>query len=121
MTMVDVGAFIEQALAEGRANGLAMLSKSSALVFVISEAEVCCDMDGIDTFIDSYGTPGLVRLASAYGAVGAGALASACRAVADAMPNPDEALLERLNSLVQERAGYDYESLCAALAKELTD
>ena len=111
--------FIDRAIDDGVKKGLAALDDLARLVFVIAEAEGCCDKDGVDSFIDRYGAAGLSHLAAAYLAIGAELLAASCRAVLKSMPTPDEDALDRLNHLVTERAGYDYDSLRAAVAREL--
>jgi hypothetical protein len=85
--------------------------KLETLIFIVSEAEVCCDKDGVDSIVRPHRVPGLEQLAHAYRTIGADVLASACGAVLSAMPSPSDALLDRLNNMVCERLGYDYDSL----------
>jgi len=118
MTVLDPDRFIDEAIDEGRKSGLAALGNLAGLVFVISEAEVSCDMDGIDSFIDQYGSTGLSQLCAAFHAIGAESIAVSCRTVLESMPNPSEPDLDRLNSLISERAGYDYESLRGMVTRE---
>ena len=40
-------------------------------VFLISEAEVDCNKEGIDSFVDRYGARGLTDLGCAYESIGA--------------------------------------------------
>lgn len=116
---VNADVFIDQAISDGQERGLAALGDLARLVYVTSEAETCCDMDGIDAFIDRHGATGLMQLAQAYRAIGAELIAAACRTVLDAMPTPDEHVLDQLNTSVCERVGYDYESLRSLVVREL--
>jgi hypothetical protein len=116
---LDADGFINQAIDDGQARGLAALGDLAGLVYVIAEAEGSCDKDGIDSFIDRYGPAGLAQLARAYAAIGAELLAAACRAVLESMPSPTENTLDRLNTFVTERAGYDYQSIRAMVARAL--
>jgi hypothetical protein len=69
------------------------------MVFLVSEAEVLCDMEGIDAFIDKYGVPGLYEAAAASD-VGASAIADGLRNLAVAVPTPSEHLLNTVNGLI---------------------
>jgi hypothetical protein len=110
---------IDLAIERGQREGLAALDAVARWVFVVSEAEVLCDKDGVDSFIDRYGRTGLLELADAYRRLGAESLAAASQAVAETLPTPSEAALDLLNQLVRGRVGYDYEALRAAVARQL--
>jgi hypothetical protein len=110
---------IEIAIRRGQREGLAALDGLGRWVFLISEAEVRCDKDGIDSFVDRYGAAGLLELEDAYLRLGARWLAEASRTVAEALPNPSDAALERLNELVCDRVGYDYDAIRAEVARQL--
>ncbi len=57
---LSVDDFIEQSIARGARDDLPELGRrTAAMVFLISEAEVYCANDGIDSFIERYGAKGV--------------------------------------------------------------
>jgi hypothetical protein len=119
MTALDPDRFIDEAIEVGGKRGLAALGDLAGRVFLISEAEVLCDLEGIDSFLDQYGSAGLSQLCAAFDTIGAESIAASCRVVLESMPRPNEPALDRLNSLISDRAGYDYGSLRSMVAREL--
>ena len=110
-------AFITEAIARGSAEGLAALSGPARMVFLIAEAEVICDMEGIDSFVDRYGGSGVAELASAYSAIGADGIASVLREIAISMPELPDVLLSNANDQITSRQGYAYEHIVRAVQK----
>ncbi len=108
-------AFISQAIARGSAGGLSALTGPARMVFLISEAEVLCDKDGIDSFVDRYGASGVTELAAAYSTVGADEIASVLREVAKSLPKVPDILLSRANDEITSRLGYRYEDIARAV------
>ena len=95
----DPDAFISAAIETGARDGVEALDADQRLVFLISEAEVLCDKDGIDTFLDHYRPRWLADTAAAFAAVGATEIAAALGAITlDAQP--DDPLLDRANELI---------------------
>jgi hypothetical protein len=108
-------AAVRDAIEQGERYGLGSLVGVQKLVFAISEAEVYCDKDGIDGLIHRYGAPAMCTFAQAFEAVGAVEIAAALIALTKDEPIP-EALLERVNTFITDRQGYDYESLRALVS-----
>lgn len=113
---MDADAIINEAIDLGERDGLAALGPVHGIVYMISEAEVCCDMDGIDSLLDRYGVESMVSFAQAFLAVGATEIAHVLTNITSCNPVTCEALLARANSLITSRAGYSYESIRAFVA-----
>lgn len=109
-TAVDADSFINAAISKGAALGLEGLLPKERAVFLISELEVCCDIDGIDSFLDRYPET-VLECAHLFEALGALELSQAFADVAKRMPTPPDDLLDGVNDLVTSRHGYDYESI----------
>lgn len=107
---MDIAQFINQAIELGSSSGIEALAPVGADIFLISELEVSCDMNGIDTFINIHGVERLRRCAMVYRSIGALELANAILNVANSNAT-DESMLDVANGLVTDRAGYDYEML----------
>jgi hypothetical protein len=110
---------VSAALEQGQRDGLDTLDNLSRWIFLVSEAELLCDMEGVDSFVDRYGGLVLLELADAYRNLGAQALAEASRAVADALPIRTKSDLDHLNRLVCDRAGYDFKAIRAEVSRQL--
>ena len=76
-TEVGPDAFINAAIEAGFRNGVEALDANERLIFLISEAEVHCDKDGIDSFLDRYCPNWMQETARAFAAVGAVEIAAA--------------------------------------------
>jgi hypothetical protein len=111
--------FIESAIDAGTRGGVASLDPDQRLVYLISEAEVLCDMEGIDTFLRRYWTDWGQECVAAFEAVGASEIAAGLRALGDGTAG-DEALRERVNALITGRAGYGYEAIRRVIESRLT-
>jgi hypothetical protein len=112
----DPDAFINAAIEVGSRDGIGALDADQRLVYLISEAEVLCDMEGIDSFLDRYFPQWMEETASAFAEVGAAEIAVALRAIgADTIH--DDPLLDRANDLITSRAGYDYETIRKAVER----
>lgn len=112
---------IDAAIAAGQRDGIDSLDELGRWIYFISEAEVLCDKDGVDSFIDRYGPSGLFELSIAYRHLGAEALADAAREVARTLPAASEDALDRLNELVRDRRAYDHEAIRAAVERQLLE
>jgi hypothetical protein len=114
----DPDAFINTAIEVGFRDGVGALDADQRLVFLISEAEVLCDMEGIDAFFDQYFPQWMGETAAAFAEVGAAEIAEGLRAIAaDTVRN--DSLLGRVNKLIADRAGYDYETIRKAVEQRL--
>jgi hypothetical protein len=116
---VDADQFILDAIERGQSSGLAQLNADERFVFLISEAEVLCDKDGIDTLLDTYPTTVIEECAAAFLEIGASEVAAAMRKVAQQPPARNEADLDRANSLITQRAGYGYDAIRATIEPRL--
>jgi hypothetical protein len=106
--------FIRSAIDRGALEGLESLGSLERTVFLISEAEVHCDKDGIDALVHQYGCARMPAFAEAFLAVGATSIA---RRFAELAANClDESLLSSLNELITSREGYSFESIKAHVA-----
>jgi hypothetical protein len=101
---------IEHAISSGAQNGIATLSSTERAVWLISEAETLCDMEGIDSFLSRYSGDLLLEAATAFHRVGAVQIGQALRAIHAASPPPDE-LLTQAETLICGRVGYDYDAI----------
>jgi hypothetical protein len=111
-------AFIEDAIAAGHQNGIANLDPDQRLVYLISEAEILCDMEGIDSFLVKYSPAWLPECASAFDAVGAVEIGARLRAVNSDTPR-DAPILDELNGLISARIGYDYDAIRRVIEQRL--
>src|SRR5262245_55862169 len=107
--------FIDAAIAIGSRDGLARLDQDQRFVFLVSEAEVLCDMEGIDSLIQHYGPGEILECAKAFETIGAVEIAEGLKSIAVSLPNLDDALLERVNDLITRRSGYDYDAISRAV------
>lgn len=99
--------FIEAAISEGNRNGVAALSLEKRAVFLISEAEILCDMEGIDTFLHLYAPMWIEETVAAFKQIGAIDIAQGFEEIGS-VETPSEQLLDRVNKLVTCRVGYEY-------------
>ena len=110
---MEASQFIDLALARGSAEGIARLSAAEQIPFLISEAELYCDKDGIDALLHRYGAESLPAFSRAFMAAGATKIARALLALA--REPSSEALLSATNVLITSREGYSWESICTAV------
>jgi hypothetical protein len=106
---------IESVLKRGSEDGIQSLAPSERKVWLISEAEVLCDMEGIDSFLDRYETL-LPEAANAFAGAGATQIAESLRAIHSQWPTRSDELLDRANTLVTTRTGYDHDSVSRLLS-----
>ena len=114
---MDADATIRDAIELGQSLGLGGLSGIQQVVFAISEAEVHCDIDGIDSLLHRYGIPAMNTFAQAYKAIGATEIANLLNDIARATAPIPESLLALVNDMVTERRGYDYENVRAFVSR----
>jgi hypothetical protein len=107
---------IDSALKRGSKEGLAALSAVERKVWLISEAEVSCDKDGIDSFLDHYAAV-LPEAADAFDGIGAAEIAQSLRSIhATSSPCPND-LLNRAERLITSRTGYDYDAIARFVSR----
>jgi hypothetical protein len=103
--------FITDAINRGQTEGIESLDAIQRIVFLISEAEVDCDMNGIDTFLNRYSPKWIPETAAAFEAIGATEIAMEMQnAHLDNFCTSD-VKLNRLNEMITARIGYDYEAI----------
>ena len=115
---MDIDLFIEEAIAAGNRDGVESLTPPQRLVFLISEAESDCDMNGIDSFLDRRAPLWLTATAEAFDAIGATEIGAEFR-IAPIGAEVGDPRLDRLNELIVARSGYDYDAIARAVAKRL--
>jgi len=115
---MDPCALIDAAIEVGSGNGIGTLDADQRLVYLISEAEVLCDIDGINNFLDLYFPQWKEETAAAFAEVGAAEIAIGLRAIT-AETLRDDPLLDRVNDLIRGRAGYDYETIRKVVGERL--
>lgn len=111
--------FITMAIARGQSAGPGQLSADERFVFLLSEVEVHCDMDGIDSLLDEHSVAELAECAAAFADVGAVEIATTLRRILEALPDREEALLSRADTLIRDRAGYDSDAIRMAIGRRL--
>jgi hypothetical protein len=85
--------FINTSIDVGFRHGIDALDRGQRLVYLISEPEVLCDIEGIDSFLDQYFRNGR-ETATAFAVVGAAEIAEGPRTItADTMR--DNPLLDK--------------------------
>jgi len=114
---MEADTFITTAIAAGETSGLDALGFLQQIVFAVSEAEVTCDIDGIDNLIHRYGADSLPLFGRAYAEIGAAEIAEALRELATSPMS--EPLLSRANSLISNRTGYDYGTIRTYVAARI--
>jgi hypothetical protein len=112
------GAFIDAAIELGSREGIGALDADQRLVYLVSEAEVLCDIDGINNFLDLYFPQWKEETAAAFAEVGAAEIAIGLRAIT-AETMRDDPLLDRVNDLITGRVGYDYEAIRKVVGERL--
>lgn len=105
--------FISAVIDKGVREGTHALVGKARVVFTISEVEVSCDMNGIDTVLDHVENGRLDNLAAAFAAIGAMEIASELEKIERALPARDHEMLSRANDLITSRTGYSYETIKA--------
>lgn len=103
--------FISQAIEQGFELGLDSLEPVARTVFAISEAEVTCDINGIDGLFDRHGLASAATFSAAYRAIGAVEIGAAFELAILVGDPPPEELLARLNGMISERRGYSYQDI----------
>ena len=117
---MDYNYFINEAIARGSRDGIASLNADQRLVFLISEAEVNCDINGIDAFIERYAPDWIPETASAFERIGANRIAAEFQKFMSNRIDPD-VIKESLNTLIADRTGYDYDSIVHVLKQSISN
>jgi hypothetical protein len=110
--------FITLAIEAGARDGVASLDADQRLVFLVSEAEILCDMEGIDSFIDRNGPEWLAECAIAFETTGASEIALGLRQIGPDTAT-DDPILERLNTMITGRVGSNDEAIRRAVELRL--
>jgi hypothetical protein len=108
---MDPDQFISIAMKCGEKQGLAALTGTAHTVFLISEVEVECDINGVDNVVDRIAQGDLSHVGDAFAAIGANEIADGFRQIEAALPHRDEVLMDRVNRMVTGRVGYGYETI----------
>jgi hypothetical protein len=108
---VTTDEFITTAIARGAKEGFRALSEKQRVIFLVSEAEVLCAMEGIDTLLDWIEREELCGVSDAFAAIGAGEIATCLARIEQALPARDDAELMHANRLITSCAGYSYETI----------
>ena len=103
--------FISASINRGAKEGVRALSEKERVVFLVSEVEVLCDMEGIDTLVDHIESKEIFGVSGAFAAIGATEIAACLQKIEDALPVRDDEALTRGNDLIRSRAGYSYEAI----------
>jgi hypothetical protein len=116
---MNVDDFIVRSINHGQGRDVSSLSTLQKAIFLLSQLEVICDMDGIDSFLDIYDASDLRSVAEFLRAIKANELANGLFQIADNLPHPPDSLLSYVNDLVSVRAGYDYDAIARVVAQRL--
>jgi len=73
---MDADEFISTAIETGSHNGIGALHADQRLVYLVSEAEVYCDMEGIPSFLDNYFPEWMEETAAAFDEIGGAEIAA---------------------------------------------
>ena len=97
---------ISTALEHGWEFEIERLTPVERKIWLISQAEVLCDKEGIDTFLGEY-SDWLAETANAFADVGAAQISESLQAIRGLLPQRPERLLEAANDLIRLRSQYD--------------
>jgi hypothetical protein len=109
--------FINQTIVAGERGGITTLALNQRLVWLISEAEIMTDMDGVESFLSRY-ADWLNETAIAFEDIGAVEIASELQAIITS-GMMSEAQLNHLNGLINNRFGYNDDTIQQMIAKRL--
>jgi len=111
--------FIEKAIECGARDGLYSLGPVEQVIFAVSEAEVYCDMEGIDGLLDRYRNEAMEMFVSAFSSIGAVEIAETLKAITSPGASGREEMLARANELITVRRQYSYESIRAFVERKI--
>ncbi len=103
--------FISNSIDRGSSEGCSLLSPKERTIFLISESEVLCDMEGVDTLLDRIESGAIPCVSDAFQLIGAVEIADCLKEIEASLPHRDESLLDRANRLITSRHDYSYESI----------
>ena len=106
---MDIESYIQNAIEIAASKGLESLDPCQKSIFYISEAEVTCNMDGIDSLIDRYGQKAMACFSTAYSQIGAHSISALFAVIATG--DIDEETLSEINELITNREDYSYNSI----------
>lgn len=102
---------LEAIFDKGETKGIEALHKPERALFLISEAEILCDMEGIDSFLDRYPKDEIFECAQAFQAIGALHIGKLLKSIVDVLPERPDELLDQTNQVISDRLGYDYNDI----------
>jgi hypothetical protein len=117
---MTAGEFIVESIDAGQRNGVAALDERRRWIYLIAEAECLCEMEGIDSFFETYAPAWIRETADAFEAVGASEIAAEFRLALVDAPTGDPRM-NRLNELIRRRAGYDYDAIRRVLEARIRE
>ena len=103
--------FISASIDRGVTEGVRALSDKERVVFLVSEAEVLCDTEGIDSLVDDIESKKIFGVSEAFAAIGAIDIATCLREIENALPMRNDEALTRGNDLIRSRSGYSYDAV----------
>ena len=112
--------YINDALKRGNYLPLDHLGPKEKIIFLISEAELCCDMDGIDSLFEKYNESFYEDFRKSFSSIGASQIGQLFDDLKSANHEARETILEELNNLITSRHGYSHESIVEFLLKKQT-
>ena len=80
-------------------------------MWLISQAEALCDLEGIDAFLAWCRGNLLSEAAEAFRDIGAVDISESLNAIRSALPEQPEDLLDRAEALITACSGYDYAAI----------
>ncbi|TLX73739.1 hypothetical protein E9993_14875 [Labilibacter sediminis] len=116
---MDFDLLINNIVDKGESLGIDGMVGYERIIFLISEAEVYCDMEGIDSFIDNYNNENLLELVEGYKKIGALELSKGFINLINSQKEEKDAILEQLNDMITSRQGYNYDSIKEWLSSEI--
>ena len=116
---MNLKSFIETAISKGEDGELKSLSPLERKVFLISEAEVSCDMgSGFEHIFRRHGKEGAKECSEAFELIGATRISKAIDRIEydhDGTPSESE---DEACRLISEREDYDYDSILTWVESE---
>lgn len=108
---MDFDTTINKIIDKGESFGLDGMIAYERIIYLISEAEVYCDMEGIDSFVDHYKEDGIKELIEGYRKIGANELSETFSNLINAEAHEKGEILDELNEMITSRKGYNSGSI----------
>ncbi len=103
--------FVSSAIERGGKDGIHTLTEKERVVYLVSESEVLCDMEGIETLVEHIERKEIFGVSEAFAAIGAEAIASCLKKIEESLPARDDDAMMQAEDLIIARAGYSYEAI----------